>query len=74
VDGVPPATTTAGKLAHKAAAITAAYEGYVIQDEALGTQLVNYFYTLQYGVLNGSMTPKEAAAKMAAQVEKDHKS
>jgi len=74
VDGVPPATTTAGKLAHKAAAITAAYGGYVIQDEALGTELVDYFYTLQYGVLNGSMTPKEAAAKMAAQVEKDHKS
>lgn len=66
VDGVP----TNSALAVKALHISETTGGYLIQDEALGQSLINSYYTVQDGVLAGSMSPKTAAIKMANFVHK----
>lgn len=67
INGVPKGTSPAAVLAQKAASM-AKYGGYLIQDEALGTALASSYFSLQASVGAGSMTPKEAAVKMAAAV------
>lgn len=62
INGVP---TNLGSLPLKSADITAHNELYLVMDEALGQSIIDKYYTVQDGILNGSMTPKEAALKMS---------
>jgi ABC-type glycerol-3-phosphate transport system substrate-binding protein len=67
IGGVP---TTGQPLLTKYLNATLKSELYTIQDQALSTQLANAYFALQAGVCGGSVTPKAAAAKMAAAVKK----
>lgn len=62
IGGVP---TNLGPLPIKALDITENSKTYLIMDEALGVSLIDKYYIVQDGILNGSMTPKEAAVKMS---------
>lgn len=70
IGGVPPTNALAIKSAH----ITQTAGVYLVMDEALGSELADSYYTLQQGVLAGSMTPATAAAKMQDFVGKQMKS
>jgi raffinose/stachyose/melibiose transport system substrate-binding protein len=61
--GLPTGRSVADVLARKAASMSK-YGSYLIQDEALGTALVDQYFTLQAAVGGGKMTPKEAAKQM----------
>ena len=62
-NGLPMGASEADVLAHKIFSF-GKYGGYLIQDEALGTELVDNYFTLQTAVGGDKMTPQDAAAQM----------
>jgi len=60
--GVPPIPGYVGTA--QWAKWLAQYPHYVIQDQSLSTTLINAYFNIQSNVVQGSQTPKEAAAAM----------
>jgi raffinose/stachyose/melibiose transport system substrate-binding protein len=63
IGGVP---TNLGPLPAKSLEISEKYGAYLIMDEALGSSVIDKYFIVQDGILNGSMTPKQAALKMSS--------
>ncbi len=70
--GLPTGNSVADQLGQKSWDVQK-YGGYIIQDEALGTALANTYFSLQQGVGAGTVTPKEAAQRMQAAINKQAK-